>query len=186
MKIWFEVFFSQRRLPIDTEIPMRFIFRLGTMEEVAKSNDISESVVTNSDEKDENKDIVFKKRGRIQGIRRKTSNKSDIESKEDDSSTPHILEKESEDNEDLGINREKLKALEILKRVSKSHSAGISVNSLNGGNANVSSKATKSGSQSMFGSQFSVKMDYGLQKTIPHEKIMEEYVEERLGLKKQE
>lgn len=88
---------------------------------------------------------------------------------------------ESSDDE-LGIDRQKLGDLKLVHSF-KVHKPGISAEAL----ARGEGKDKKSGSikdlKSTFASQFNSRMDHGLQSTVPHENIMEDFINQKLGLK---
>jgi hypothetical protein len=137
--------------------------------------------------------IQFKKRGKMAGNLRKkglVSKGGVIESKEEAKDegveeSKNQGQKEEDDDDALGIDRTKLKALDMLNKISSSRRThGLSVNALNKASSeNDGSKfsALKSGKNNAFNSQFSVKIDHGLHQTVPHEKIMEEYINEKIG-----
>jgi hypothetical protein len=128
------------------------------------------------DKEDGNINIQFKKRGKINGIRKKGNNGVETEKGED--------AKNLDNDDDFGIHKEKLNALEILKKTSKGKNVGISVDKLNKGVVEKSVSSSKS-SNNPFGTQFSSRLDYGLQQSIPHENIMHEYINEKLGVRKE-
>jgi hypothetical protein len=134
--------------------------------------------------------IQFKKRGKMAGnIRKKglVPKGGVIESKEDgnEEGVEGSKQEPQEEDDALGIDRTKLRALDMLNKISNSRRTnGLSVNALNkasGGNDVSRFSALKSGKNNAFNSQFSVKIDHGLQQTAPHEKIMEEYINEQIG-----
>ena len=91
-----------------------------------------------------------------------------------------------DNTKDDGIDREKLKDLKLIHQF-KQRASGLSVEELLHGDK----KATHNNKQtddlkSILGNQFNSRMDYGIQQNIPHEKLMEEYINQKLGLNQQQ
>lgn len=99
------------------------------------------------------------------------------------------VEAETEEEEDLAL--AKLHEVKHLQD-SRTRKNGISAEELAHSQQSSSSSSLKEGLhnnkmtektvETMLGSQFSSRMDHGLGTTIPHEKIMEAYINEKLGL----
>jgi hypothetical protein len=133
--------------------------------------------------------IQFRKRGKVSGIRKKPAsftdegeNESKVEDK--DGSESQEVQQEAGSSDDHGINKEKLRALQYLNKTSKQRMLGVSVDF-----SNKSSSATGKSSKpkSSFNSQFLVKNEHGLglQQAVPHENIMHQYINDKLGVKKE-
>jgi hypothetical protein len=98
---------------------------------------------------------------------------------EDDSNN-----QEKDEREDDGIDREKLKDLKLLRELRQAQT-GVAVEDLIRGDKKSSRpNQTADDLKSMLGNQFNSRMDYGMQQEVPHQKLMEEFIEEKLGLKK--
>jgi hypothetical protein len=113
--------------------------------------------------------VVFRKRSVARGNLRK----------KDD--PPVQNEHNNDEGDEHGINRSNLTDLKLLQSL-KPHKEGISVEVLNKPSDSTTKSTAKATGSSAFASQFNSKMDYGIQTNMPHEKIMEEFIEEKLGL----
>ncbi len=91
--------------------------------------------------------------------------------------------KTDDSDDDKGINKRTLEDLKVIHTM-KIQREGISTDVLN----HVEHKGKRAGStnvnssNSSFAAQFDSRMDHGLQTTVPHEKIMDEFINEKLGL----
>lgn len=108
---------------------------------------------------------------------------------ENDNDKNPIVDLSSSDEDELGIDKQKLEDLKLLHSLnSRNRKEGISAEVLLHGNRKDrklvgSEKDIKA---SAFSSQFNSRMDHGIQTQVPHEKLMEDYISEKLGLKKHE
>lgn len=123
--------------------------------------------------------------------RRALAAKGNLRKREDKhtttSSGTDVAESKKDENNDsnedeLGIDRQKLDDLKLLHSL-KAHKAGISTESLSRGNGKDKKSGTEKDMKSNFSSQFNSRMDHGIQSTVPHEKIMEDFINEKLGVK---
>ncbi len=93
------------------------------------------------------------------------------------------LKADDDSDDDKGINKRTLEDLKVIHKM-KIQREGISTDVLN----HVEHKCKKASSTSVnssnssFAAQFDSRMDHGLQTTVPHEKIMDEFINEKLGL----
>lgn len=90
------------------------------------------------------------------------------------------------DQQNSEIDRNKLKDIKLLQQV-RQRQSGVSVQELILGDK----KSDRAGNgtddlKTIFGNQFNSTMDYGFQQDVPHQKLMEDFIDQRLGLKKDE
>ncbi|RYH12701.1 hypothetical protein EON65_37545 [archaeon] len=111
-------------------------------------------------------------------------NKRNISAAQSTARKRRIEEAEGQDEDDV-VDYEKLKAIQESQE-SRVRKHGVTTEEL----AHVS-KERKSSSgeeertvEGMMGTQFSVTVDHGLGTTIPHQRIMEQYISDKLGLQK--
>jgi hypothetical protein len=114
--------------------------------------------------------VVFKKRGSVAGkIRRKADN--------------------DDEDDEQEINTERLLDIKLQQTV-RQRKSGASVESLHklSGSTGKGSGSTGEGGtiESAMGTQYTVQIDNGLQaNAIPHKKLMEQFIDEKLGLANQ-
>ncbi len=88
----------------------------------------------------------------------------------------------SDEEEGSEIDREKLKDLKLLHQL-KQRQSGVAVQELVvGDKKSEKSQTTSDDLKTKLGNQFNSHMDYGLQQSVPHQNIMESFVNEKLGL----
>jgi hypothetical protein len=104
--------------------------------------------------------------------------------KSDDDTAGTMIDQsqDSNDSDEYGIDKQKLEDLKLLHSVKKRRE-GISVETLAYGDKKDKKMSSVGDFKNSFASQFNSRMDHGLQTTVPHEKIMEEYINEKLGVK---
>lgn len=91
-----------------------------------------------------------------------------------------IALKEEEDN--LNVSDIKLQQQMRVRKVGASASSLIKPESKQRRDPTGTSNATDSTLETVMGSQFSSQMDYGLQESVPHKKILDAFIDEKLGL----
>lgn len=119
--------------------------------------------------------VIIKKRAARPNQRRR----DDSDDEKNPESTAHG------DKQDDGIDREKMKDLKLLHQM-RQRQGGISVDELIHGDKKASRNNQNSDDlKSILGNQFNSRMDYGFQQEVPHQKIMDEFIDKKLGLKKE-
>lgn len=96
-----------------------------------------------------------------------------------------MLRKDDEDDEEDVVDEQRLRDIKE-QQLARHRKKGVSAESLaktvKANGAGKSSSGGASTVETMLSSQFSVTVDNGLATTVPHEKIMQQYIDEKLGL----
>ena len=114
--------------------------------------------------------VTFKKRGaKVTNTRKKDANDDDLEAGDEVS---------SETLQDIKLQQT------VRARKSGSSLEALSKAAVSKEKTSVSDEGGKT-IESVMGTQYTTQMDYGIQSNnIPHKKLMEQYIEEKLGLPK--
>lgn len=98
--------------------------------------------------------------------------------------------KEEEDTEETGSNPTLTLSDIKLQQTIRQRKTGLSIDALSKASKNTASSGVDEVGVktigSVMGKQYTTEIDYGIQANIPHKKLMDQYIDEKLGLSKSE